>query len=306
MLSTKVIAQQTSLSISPPLIEAIIKPGKSILIAYTIYNNGDPVILKPYIASFETTAEGKMIIKDAQSPIRFSLDNSDISLDQPFFLKTGERQQLLVRMRIPEGAAEGDYYHSLLVESQPPPMIEGMSSSRNKATIGANILMTVTETGNLNLDGKVILFDLIPRFKTNFFGKTLNIFDSSDKIPLVFVLKNNGKNMFSPQGEISLKGNFGEQAKYDIVPANILTNSQRLITATPSAELKIKRPVSLVISGFFLGYYQLSANIRLGVNTRLLSANTSFIAFPFKFVMALISIIIIAVLIIKKTKKEEE
>jgi len=305
LLPIGINAQVTSLSISPPLIETIIKPGKSILIAYTITNNGDPVILRPYISSFETKDNGDIIIKEAASPVRFSLDNADLALDQPFFLKGGGHQQILLRMRIPDGAPEGDYYHTLMVESQPPPLIEGISSSRNKMSLGSNILITVTDTGNLNLKGKIVLFNLIPRFKVNFFGRTINIFDSSDKIPLVFTIRNTGRNVFKPEGEINLQGNFGEQAKYELIPVNILTNSQRLIAASPSADVKFNRPVSLVLADFFLGHYQLSANVKLGINTSILSASTDFVALPFRFIIALFFIILIAFLLFQNQKNKK-
>jgi hypothetical protein len=300
-ITTGVNAQVTSLSISPPLIETIIKPGKSILIAYTISNHGDPVILKPHISSLEIKENGKIVFKEAESPVRFSLDNSDLALEQPFFLKTAGRQQLLLRIRIPEGAPEGDYYHSLVVESQPPPLIEGVSSTRNKVSISSNILITTTQTGNLNLNGKIIRFESLPRFKLNLFGKRINIFDSNDKIPLLLILKNTGKNFFQPQGEINLQGNFGERAKYDLVPVNILANSQRLIPATPSAEINSPQTNSLTLMGFFVGRYQLSTTIKLG-NAKLLYAHTDFIALPFRFLIAFLFISVITFLIIRQQR----
>src|SRR3989339_385690 len=50
----KVSAQQVSLGISPPLLEVLIKPGKSIMVAYNLENSGDPVHINVKMASFET------------------------------------------------------------------------------------------------------------------------------------------------------------------------------------------------------------------------------------------------------------
>jgi len=128
------------------------------------------------------------------------------------------------------------------------------------------------------------------------------------------IVENKGKNLIKPEGKIILKGNFSEKAKFDIVPQNILSQSQRLITATPSAEIdcstlsKIKAcqsPISLVIPGFFLGFYQLSTSLIFGENSPQISASTSFFAFPLKIFTGLVIVLAIAVIIIKRFTAEE-
>ncbi len=57
LLAIPSFAQSLSLSISPPLLEVVIKPGKSILVAYNIQNSGDPVVLTPKVVSFEPADE---------------------------------------------------------------------------------------------------------------------------------------------------------------------------------------------------------------------------------------------------------
>jgi len=310
----KILAQSVSLSLSPPLIEAVIKPNKSILIAYTIFNYGDPVILNAKILSFEPKNNlGQIKIKENfEGPIRFSLDNNNLKLNQSFFLKTNENQQLLLRIRVPEGAKEGDYYYTLIVESQPFTTQSDKSASFTKASIGANILITVTKTGKIEIKPKVVIFEVLPRFRLSVFGKKINLFDSTDPIPIVLIIENQGKNLIKPEGEIILKGNFGEKAKFALIPQNILSESQRLIQASPSAEIDCdnfskskacKRPISLLISGFFLGFYQLSTAVVFGENSPQVSANTSFFAFPIKIFIGLILILIISIFIIKKFNK---
>ena len=317
ILPTKIFAQQISLSLSPPLLEIFIKPGKSIMVAYDLKNFGDPVILKANVMPFEAKDNvGNIKIKeDFEGPISFSLDNADVQLNQPFFLKTGERQQLLLRIRVSEGAPEGDYYYTLLAETQPPPISEGVASGRAKATIGANILITITENGTTEVKGKVALFDVLPRFKLRLPGQSLNFFDSNDKIPVVAIVENQGKNLIKSEGEIILKGNFGERAKYQIVPQNILAESQRLITATPSSEIDCpqtekkpifcRQPITLLLSGFFIGRYNLSANISFGETSPKIFASTSFIALPFKFLLGLIIALIISIFILKRLSKDK-
>src|SRR3989338_5961428 len=100
-------AQQVSLSLSPPLLELFIKPGKAIMVAYKLDNLGDPTFLNLKVLPFEAKDNlGNIRIKpEFEGPVRFSLDNADLQLEQPFFLKAGGSQQILLRIRIPENIA---------------------------------------------------------------------------------------------------------------------------------------------------------------------------------------------------------
>lgn len=314
---SKVNAQQISLAISPPLLKVFIKPGKSIMIAYRVENNGDPTIMIVKILPFEAKDNaGNIRIKEEfEGPIRFSLDNADISFEQPFFLKTRDSQQVLLRIRIPDGAPVGDYYYTLLAETSPPPTVEGVGSAGAKATIGSNILITVTNSGSVDVKANVAFFDVVPRYNVNLFGNKMNIFDSNDKIPVVLIVENKGKNLFTPEGEIVLKGGLGETARYDIIPQNVLAGSQRLMTATPSAEIDCDNnrtgqacltPISLIISGFFVGLYKLSTTMNFGENSPNIFGATSFIAIPFKLLLGFFIAIIIGIFIVKKLTQKEE
>ena len=316
LLAPYSLAQQLTLSLSPPLIETIIKPGKAILIAYRLENLGDPAIFRVNVFPFSARGDyGDMAIKNEFSgPVRFSLDNSDIKMNEPFFLKTRASQQLLLRVRIPEGAPISDYYYTLLATSQPPPSIDGISSSQVKATIGSNLLITVTPTGQVQLNGKISSFEILPRFQFSFLGKTFRIIDSQDKIIVNSLVENLGENYLKPQGEIVLRGNFGETSKYEYVPKNILAHSKRLTQAQPSfipdcagktKEKMCLTPSTLIINGFFIGKYQLSTTVSFGVNSPNLYANTDFYAIPIKFIIGIFVVIIISVIIVKKVKVEK-
>lgn len=280
-------------------------------------NIDDPTIIKTKVRPFITRGnQGNIQIKDEfEGPIQFSLDNADLQLEQPFFLKSHGAQQLLLRIRVPEGAPEGDYYYTLLNETQPPPALEGAASSRAQATIGANILVTVTSSGNVDLKGKISIFDVLSNRTISLFGRKINLFDSSDIIPINLQVENKGKNMVKPSGQIILRGNFGEEAKYQIWPQNILSESQRLLTATPSASINCNEgknkkicssPYSLLLSGFFVGNYKLSTTINFGEGSPNLYASASFIALPYKFIFILLLTIIVSVGIVIKLKSSHD
>ncbi len=306
LLTFPIHAQQVSLSISPPLLELFIKPGKAIMVAYKLENLGDPTFLNLKILPFEAKDNlGNIRIKsEFEGPVRFSLDNADLTLDQPFFLKTNDSQQILLRIRIPENITDGDYYYSLLAETSPPTASEGIDSARAKATIGSNILVTISNSGNIDIKPKISLFSIRGGLTL---GQNIKVFDSLDQIPVVLTVVNKGKNMMKPEGQISLKGNFGETAKYDIISKNILAESERLLEATPSADLssEIYPPSSLILSGFFIGKYNLSTQIKFGENSPTIFASTVFYAFPFKIMGGILIAVFIIIIIIRRRKEED-
>ena len=318
LYTPSVLVQQFGISITPPHLEVIIKPGKSILIAYKIQNFGDPMIIKSKIYSFAPIGnKGDLEIKEElEGPVRFELDNSDITLDQPFFLNSKADQQLLLRIRIPEGAPEGDYYYNLITENVPNPAGQGFSYSQARGRVGSNILVTVTSTGRIDLKGKISIFDVFSRFRFNFFGKIYRVFDSGDLIPIILIAENKGKNLIKPNGDVILRGNFGEKAIYNIIPQSILAESQRQLSATPSALINCDqgrkpfycdRDSSFLISGFFLGKYDLSATLNFGEGSPNVYSNVSFIAIPIKFIIGLFVVILVSLILIKsqKSKKQE-
>lgn len=301
-LTLPVNAQQVSLSISPPLLELFIKPGKSIMVAYNLKNYGDPTFINLKILPFEAKdGLGNIRIKqEFEGPVRFELDNSELKLDQPFFLKTNDTQQILLRIRIPENITDGDFYYSLLAETTPPTASEGIGSARTKATIGSNILITISNSGDIYIKPKIALFSIQGGFALN----KIRIFDSLDKIPIILTVVNKGKNMIKPEGQINLKGNFGETAKYDIISKNILAESERLMEATPSAQIDYDNKNTLVLSGFFIGKYNLSTQITFGENSPTIFGSSEFYAFPFRIISGVLLAIITVIFIIRKRSDE--
>lgn len=310
-----IYAQQISLGLHPPLIESLIKPGKSILIAYKLENTGDPAIMKASVFPFRPKGDrGEIeIASQFEGPIRFSLDNSDLSLDKPFFMRPKDNKQLLLKIRVPEGAPEGDYYYTLLVTTEPSPLSPGNTGTGAQAGIGANILISVSKTGYSDVDAKISLFSVLPNLEIPFIQKKVPLFDSSDLIPVRLLVHNKGSHLLKGQGEIKLRGNFGEQSRYPLLPTNILAESQRILSASNSAKLNCDDSAStfcennntLVLSGFYIGKYSLATNLNFGDNTPNLYAATYFYAFPFKFTAGLLVIVAVGILIARKVKSNQ-
>lgn len=292
-------AQRLSLSISPPLVELIIKPGKSVLVAFTIANNADPVLLKINLKSFEPYGDdGRILVKEGiEGPIIFNLENSVIDFSKPFLLDKNSKEQALLKISVPPNTPEGDYYYTILFESIPEQGLQS-SSVTNKASIGANIIITVTEKGLIDIKPKIAFFDVLPEYKLNIFGRKINIFDSFSEIPVILKVANTGKNYFKPEGVITLQGFFGFSSKYNILPQNILSYSDRIIYASDSAGTVKKnyngKVVSYVFSDLIFGRYKLRAELNFNqVGDIKLFSDTEFFVLPIKISLALFIVLIL-------------
>ena len=231
VITKPVSAQQITLSMSPPIVEILVKPGKTLLIGYTVQNLGDPTALSVKIRTFSPQGDyGEMHIDpELISPIRFSLDNTDMQFEQPLFMKTRDTVQALVRIRVPEGTPEGDYYFTVMAETEPAPQIGGSSTSVAKATIGSNLLLTVTKSGRVEVKGRIALFQITPDFTFRMFGREYQVVESGRKIPVDLVVQNLGKNRIKPQGEVVLRGPLGQKTAYSLFSQNVLADSSRLL-----------------------------------------------------------------------------
>lgn len=311
-LVNNVFAQQVTLSISPPILQAKIKPSKSILIAYTIANQGDPVILDSKILPFKAAGPDGNLAHQAslEGPVEFRLDNARIKLGESFFLKSNATEQLLLRITIPPNCPEGDYYYTLFVSSQASKTTEGAVAPVSTASVGSNILLTVTNTGQTENKARISFFKTIGGWNIPFLSKNSAVFESSSPVPVRLTVENSGKNMFSAQGNITLEGAMGANAKYDLVPQNILAGSQRNLSASQSASLDCQtnnsdcpKNYTLLLKEFFIGKYTLNASLQLSDGSQQLNASTTFWAIPIKLILGLIFIIMLTIFFIRKFVK---
>lgn len=277
-------AQEVELSLSPSLHQIAIQPGKSTTVSYKLQNTADPATVSVKLLPFQPNGQtGAIKLGDhLTGPMKFSLGDSSKSLDQAFFLKPKESSNIRLQIEVPEDAQEGDYYYSLLVQSEPPPTAEGVTQVRARASVGSNILITVTRTGEVEINGTIKNFSVEPR-----------IYDSFDTIPVNLTVENKGGNVIRPTSEITLKGFLGGRVKYDMPTSNILSHSSRQST--------------MVLRGFFIGNNKLSSTVSFGEGAPVLFAQTSFIALPIKFfaiILALLIFILITLSLRKRTHKK--
>ena len=165
-------------------------------------------------------------------------------------------------------------------------------------------MLTVTKSGRVEIKGRIALFQIAPDFTFRMFGREYQVVESGRNIPVDLVVQNLGKNLIKPQGEIILRGPFGQKTSYSLFSQNVLADSSRLLRTLENSESPVLHTVNM--SGYFMGVYALSANVNFGEGTPQLYANTSFIGLPIRFGIAMLVVIAISILIIVSKRKRRK
>jgi len=309
--ASKVSAQGLSLGIYPPLLEVTIQPGKSITQVYKLSNGGETdLAMTSLIVPFEPSDEfgnikllsesGSVSFRSNSVPFRnwFSFQNADLALGQKFILKSGKTQEIVLKIGVPKDAKEDDYYLTLLFETLPAQagtapaeaLGGGGSTAQTQAKIGANILLTVSQTGEPLRQAEILEF----RIKNNKF----RIVDSFDKAEFLLRVKNTGKAFFKPIGTITITGWFGQKYILDLLPENVLVNSIRQIQCQMDDRVT---PCQLP-EKFLLGPYRARMEFGLDKVSDDYTAETIFWAIPAKLILALLTTIFILFIIKNRLK----
>ncbi len=247
----------TSLSVTPPLSEIIIKPGKAVTQAFTVKNEGkvDLEVTPTIVDFFPDGKTGAPIVfpKNPQFPFA-SLENLDKKLNSPFTLQAGKSAQLVIKIAIPEKTEEKEYYQTLLLQTKPKNLqLTDGSGSVSQAWVGVHMLISVSKTGEQLGVLSIHSFE---------YPKIIDMFSP---LKLNLIVKNNGKNYTKAQGEIKITSITNDVVKvFPLLPENVLAKSVRLLHASipdpedpksASAAPFEYRPM------FLLGPYTLEVNV---------------------------------------------
>lgn len=275
-------AQQVTLSLDPPIVQAKIKPGKSILVAYTIENKGDPLNLQFLIRPFIPVGQqGSLtVLPQLEGPIQFNLENADVILEKPFFFPSKEKKQAVVRVFVPIGIPDGDYYYMLLGETVPAFSLGGQSTGIASASLGSPLLISVTDSGITQVNAQIAEFSFQPDTLVTFGKKKFHIVDSSDTVSITGSIRNMGIHMLQPGGTITHQ--FGNSKKeYSILPQNILSNSQRILKV--NTEQGSDPGTTISLSSLSIGQHTVRASITFGDDASVHYKELTFIALPIRF-----------------------
>ncbi|MDD3679348.1 MAG: hypothetical protein PHX72_00605 [Candidatus Shapirobacteria bacterium] len=217
------LAQSFSLSITPPILEAMIQPGKKIIYTFDLQNHSPvPIDLTARMIPFEAKDnQGHISLLNENPPNFFNLLNADMDFNQVFSLDPKQKLQLVVRIAIPNNQPEGDYYQTLLVEQFNPKLPSG-NINQSLGAVGSNILLTISQSGQPQRSLDISSFSI----QKAYFNR---IVDSFDIVSFEILLENTGQAFVKPEGSIFLqsKGDKDDIHEIKIRPDNILPGTVR-------------------------------------------------------------------------------
>jgi hypothetical protein len=253
-----------SLSITPPLTEIIIQPGKEVRQTYILQNGGGDTTLLPKMVYFTTSDDfGNVNLTEEAAPdwVKYSKD--------PINLKFEGQKTFSVSFNPPEDTPETDHYFTLVFESQTPVDLLSITSTFYKSVIGSNILVTISKDGNPKKSAEIVKFEA-PKIIDSMFGK----------INYKVIIKNNGNYYWKPVGKINIQNS----DSIKIAPLNILSGNNREISCLKNEELK-----SCEFDDFFLfGKITSTLEFSLDEDPKIYKQSATTIALPFGLIILLL------------------
>ncbi|MDZ7587072.1 MAG: hypothetical protein U0946_04900 [Patescibacteria group bacterium] len=283
----KVSAQTISLSIWPPLLEAVIQPGKAITQVFKLKNLGDDTIINASIVPFEPAdAFGNISLSQTASPALsfFSLQNADLKLPAAIPLKSGQTQEFVLKIKVPEIAAEADHYFAFLFSANTKGLISA-TGTKTLGSIAANILLTVSQTGDLRPTAKIEKFSVTG-------SGPVSVLDSFDPINFHLLLTNTSSTRLKAVGQIEVKNTFNRLvATLPLREDNILAHSSRYLTSDPW------NPI------FPIGRYTATATITPQNTVNQISQTIHFYVLPYKALLLIITLLTIIIKLVHNKSK---
>ena len=276
IVNSPILAQEVSLSVSPPITELAIQPGRNFSQTFTVKNDGVPITIIPKIFPFvPLDKEGHAeLIEDATSVNAFGgwffFDPTPVSLT------TTGSHNFIVKITPPAAAEEKDYYFTFIIETQNDNNL-GVNNSQAQARVGANILLSLSKDGNPEKKASIITFSA-PK-----------LIDSFSSLTYKVLIGNSGFSFFKPVGKITIDQIFGSTTTLNLTPLTILVGGSREITCIQAEDL-----IPCKLPGkFLIGIYRANLSFTINGNGASIEKQIYTIAFPFSIILGLVTIFII-------------
>jgi len=293
---TSVYAAPVGLSIDPPLLKVQIKPGKSITKVFKIENKEsiDKNIIARIVPFNKSDNLGNPIIdlKSKTSWLNyFNLSNSNIKLDEPFLLKGKTTDQLILSLAIPETANLEDLYVTLLISTYDNVTSAEQKGTLISATIGSNILVSVTS--GLNPPTLLKINKFYPT--SGNFIKIGRRFIADNLTPMTFTatVQNDGLFITETKGTFKVMNKKENIHLQGILPQYIISKNSRILVNSDG------NPFSFNPTLNNIGIYNI--NIDLKSENANSSNSIEIIFIPFKAILGLsVTLIILRIIFTKK------
>jgi len=254
-----------NLTLSPPQIEFVLKPGITLIQAYQVTNNSNSSItLNTEVLPFIPRGDNGSVSYSSlltNPNILFSLNNSDLKLGQPFTLKPQQSRQLVLKIKTSPQTELADYYSTFFVYQTTDLSANSNNISQSVGKIGSHVLLSVSNTEFPIINAQIKKFSITPKLKDVFFT------------PIKFSpnIQNNSNYFFKSLGKIIISKNQKIIKQLNLESQNVLANHQRTLLCENQTFCTISPP-------FWPGHY--TATLELDPNLNVPSASFSFWVLP--------------------------
>lgn len=289
-------AEGFDLSISPPLTQVTIKPGKGITQAFNIKNDSDVLqTLVVKLVPFSPNSNGIPQLDMTSRPDwlnMFSLANSKITLGQPFMLLPGQGDQLVLSFKVPSGTPLQDFYLSILLSSVPASDSGGLNQPRLSGSVAANLLIAISDQDPPATKLTISDFQVTtkPLFKL---GKYF-VFDNFTPLAFTGTVTNSGIHLAEIDGFFKLYQGKAALSTQPLLPSFVLAHSQRQLVASQSA--------TLVYTPRFFDLGEAKATIELNNSVKQTTPNIYLLFIPGKLLIAIVVALAMLIFINRKVK----
>ena len=268
-----------NLTLSPPQIEFVLKPGITLIQAYQITNNSQqPITLNTEVLPFVPQGDKGSVSYSsllANPNISFSLNNANLKLGQPFTLAPLESRQLVLKIKTSSQTELSDYYSTFFVYQSTDLSANDTSLSQSIGKIGSHVLLSVSNSEFPKINGQIKKFTIIPKIKDVFFT------------PLNFSsqIQNNTNYFFKSLGKITISKNQKIIKQLNLEPQNVLANHNRLLICENQTSCTLSPPL-------WPGAY--TATLEFDSSLNIPTSSVSFFVLPLSpiaFILSILSLV---------------
>lgn len=262
-----------SISVTPPLSEVIIQPGKEISQIFNVTNLGGKTSIKPKIVYFEPSdLSGNVKLTDAIAPDWIKFDH------QPFTLDQDQNHNFVVLISPSVDIPETDHFLTILFETAKAEDLLNDNSAFYNAQVGANILLTVSVDGKPKKKAEIVSF------------KAPRLIDWLMDVKYELVFANTGNSFWKPIGKI----NINEDEFLSLAPLNILSGHSRNIPCLTGENLTECRSAKRIL----IGKKEAKLEFTLDDEPQIYNQQITTLVFPFSLLLVIIILVLVSKLII--------
>lgn len=276
-----------NLTLEPAQIEITLKPNAIFTQAYNITNNSTGTLLlsSSLSAWVPSGNQGSVLYQDTiDSPLIFSLSNTDLKLGQDFLLGAGQKKQLVLKIINPS-SEESDYYLTFFINQKP--LNQSQSGHQNLAKIGSHLLITTSSDQNITSTLEVSKLKITPKIKDIFIPETIKA-----------EIFNQGEHYRQIDGQLIIYKNNQVISEQNLFPYTVIPGHSRLLmclnSENESTPCRLKTPL-------WPGKYR--GIITLTGNSTKYEYPFSFFIFPYTITIFIFFLFILLVFILKKKRK---